>query len=122
MVGAPPSNQIGQWKGKADIVIDPLDDKKFYLGMGFLDEAKARLLTRTDTQKKDKEGCDVPVWREMDEGKVLSARKLAKGLKRKETTYLAALKSDDEGSNVEGPEAVRQVRSLTNSEILCPTS
>ena len=40
--------QIGQWKGKADITVAPLDDKKFYLGIDFLDTVKEVLfLIRT---------------------------------------------------------------------------
>ena len=33
--------QIGPWKGKIDITVAPLDDRKFYLGMDFLDKARA---------------------------------------------------------------------------------
>jgi len=33
--------RIGPWKGKIDITIVPLDDRKFYLGMDFLDKARA---------------------------------------------------------------------------------
>ena len=33
--------QIGPWKGMVDITVAPLDDQKFYLGIDFLDRAKA---------------------------------------------------------------------------------
>jgi len=33
--------RIGPWKGKIDITIAPLDDRKFYLRMDFLDTARA---------------------------------------------------------------------------------
>ena len=41
--------QIGQWKGKTDITVTHLDDKKFYLGINFLDAVKAFLEPYTDT-------------------------------------------------------------------------
>ena len=41
--------QIGQWRGKADITVAPLDDKKFYLGINFLNMAKAFLVPYTNT-------------------------------------------------------------------------
>jgi len=41
--------QIGQWKGKADIAVTPLGDKKFYLGIDFLNMVKALLVPYTNT-------------------------------------------------------------------------
>ena len=41
--------QISQWKGKADITIAPLDDKKFYLGIDFFNMVKAFLMPYTNT-------------------------------------------------------------------------
>ena len=38
------SIQIGQWKSKVDITVAPLDNKKFYLGINFLDAVKAHLV------------------------------------------------------------------------------
>jgi len=36
--------QIRPWKDKVDITIGPFDDRKFYLGMDFLDKAKAFII------------------------------------------------------------------------------
>jgi len=41
--------QIRQWQGKVDITISPLDDKKFYLGIDFLDMVKTFLVPYTNT-------------------------------------------------------------------------
>lgn len=34
-------NQVGLWKSKFDITVTPLNNRKFYLEMDFLDKAKA---------------------------------------------------------------------------------
>ena len=41
--------QIGPWKGKVDITVAPLDDRKFYLGMDFLDKARASIVPHAST-------------------------------------------------------------------------
>jgi len=41
--------RIGPWKGKIDITIAPLDDRKFYLGMDFLDKARAFIVPYAST-------------------------------------------------------------------------
>ena len=33
--------RVGPWRAKIDITVAPLDDRKFYLGMDFLDKARA---------------------------------------------------------------------------------
>ena len=68
-------NQIDRWRGKTDIKIAPLDEKKFYLGIDFLDMVKAFLGPYTNTMCIMEKGqpCVVPVKREIDEGKMLSA-------------------------------------------------
>jgi len=66
--------QISQWQGKANITIAPLDDKKFYLGIDFLDMVKAFLVPYANTMCTMEKGqpCVVPVKREISEGKMLS--------------------------------------------------
>ena len=41
--------QIGPRKGKIDITVAPLDDQKFYLGMDFLDKARAFIVPYAST-------------------------------------------------------------------------
>ena len=85
--------QIGQWKGKIDITVAPLDDKKFFLGIDFLDAVKAHLVPYTDNLCIMETGqpCNVPMKRGIDEGNMLSALQLSKGPKRKEPTFLAII-------------------------------
>jgi len=66
--------QLGQWQGKADITIAPLDDKKFYLVIKFFNMVKAFLVPYTNTMCSMKKGqpCVVPVKSEIGEGKMLS--------------------------------------------------
>jgi len=33
--------QVGPWRGKSDITFAPLNNRKFYMGLEFLDKAKA---------------------------------------------------------------------------------
>ena len=67
--------EIGQWQGKVDITVVLLDDKKFYLGIDFLDMVKTFLVSYTNTMCILEEGqpCIVLVKREIDEGKMFFA-------------------------------------------------
>jgi len=103
--------QIGRWKGKADITVAPLDDKKFYLGIDFLDTVKAFLVPYSNTMCTMETGkpCVVPVKREINEQNMLSALQLSKGVKKNEPTFLATLKLDDEAKKVQTPKIVHKV-------------
>ena len=103
--------QIGQWKGKADITVAPLDDKKFYLGINFLDEVKAFLEPYTDTMciMETGEPCVVPVKRELSEGQMLSTLQVSKGVRKNEPTFLATLKIGEEPKGVQAPKTVQKV-------------
>jgi len=103
--------QIDQWKGKADIIVAPLDDKKFYLGIDFLDTVKAFLMPHTNTMCIMETGqpCVVLVKREVNESKMLSALQVSKGFKRKEPTFLATLKMEEEFEEVQAPKSVHKV-------------
>jgi len=48
-VGLGTDIQIGPWRGKVDKTVTPLDDQKFYLGMNFLDRAKAFIFSYATT-------------------------------------------------------------------------
>jgi len=41
--------RIGPWNCKIDITVTPLDDQKFYLGMDFLDKARAFIVPYAST-------------------------------------------------------------------------
>ena len=41
--------QVGPWKGEVDITVAPFDDRKFYLGMDFLNKAKAIIVPHAST-------------------------------------------------------------------------
>jgi len=85
-----------------------LDDKKFYLGINFLHMVKAFLIPYANTMCIMKKGksCVVPVKKKIDEGKMLSALQFTKGIKKKEPTFLATLKLDEEAKEVQAPKAV----------------
>ena len=88
--------KIGQWQGKIDITVAPIDDKKFYLGIDFIDMVKATLNPSTNTMCiMEGQPCVVPLRREIGDG-LLSAIQFTKGVRRREPTYLASLKSNDE--------------------------
>ena len=103
--------QISQWKGKVDITVAPLDDKKFYLGIDFLDVVKAHLVPYTDTLCIMETGqpYNVPMKRGIDEGNMLSALQFSKGLKKKEPPFPATLKMEEEPKEVQTREAIQKV-------------
>jgi len=115
--------QIGQWQGKANSIIAPLDDKKFYLGNDFLNMVKTFLVPYANTMCIMEKGqpCVVPVKREIGEGKIkmLSTLQHTKGIKKKESTFLAH-KLDQQAKKVQTPKATQKV--LDESRTLCPPS
>ena len=42
-------SQVVSWRGKVDIIIGSLDDRKFYMGMDFLDKAKVIIVPYANT-------------------------------------------------------------------------
>ncbi|XP_048231260.1 uncharacterized protein LOC125370291 [Ricinus communis] len=90
--------RIGQWQGKVDITIAPIDDQRFYLSMDFLDMVKAFLVPYANTMciMENGQPCVVPIKRELSQDKMVSAIQLSKGVKRKEPTFLATLKVEEE--------------------------
>ena len=89
--------KIGQWEGKIDFTVAPMDDFKVVIGMDFLRQVKAVPIPflRSMAILEEEAPCMVPT---ITEGKartpMLSAIQLEKGLKNNEVTYLAALKDD----------------------------
>jgi len=47
-----------------------------------------------------------PIKREIDKGKMLFALQFTKGIKRKEPTFLATLKLDEEANGFKAPKAI----------------
>jgi len=92
--------QIGSWKSKVDITVSPLDNQKFYLGMDFLDRAKALIVPYASTLfiTADGQVHSIPMRREAEKERVLPALQFSKD---KELGYLAVLKRD------EGPMCVK---------------
>ena len=41
--------QVGHWRGNVNITVTPLDDRKFYLGMNFLNKAKVIIVPKANT-------------------------------------------------------------------------
>ena len=86
--------QIGPWRGKVDITISPLDDRKFYLEMDFLDRAKAFIIPYVSTLfiTANAQVHSILMRREAKKERVLADLRFSKD---KESGYLAALKRDD---------------------------
>ena len=105
---------------KANITVILLDDKN--LGIDFLNMVKAFFVPYTNTMciMENGQPCVVLVKREIDEGKMLSAFQFTKGIKRKEPTFLATPKLDEELRQFNHPRPSK--RCLTNSWTLCPPS
>jgi len=55
------------------------------------------------------EPCVVPMKSEINEGKMLSALQVSKGVKNKEPTFLAILKMEEESKEVQAPKAIQKV-------------
>jgi len=53
--------------------------------------------------------CVVTVKREIDEGKMFSTLQFSKGIKKKEPTFLATLKMEEEFNEVQAPKVVQKV-------------
>jgi len=85
--------QIGPWKGKVDITVAPLDDRKIYLGMDFLDRAKAFIVPYASNLfiTADGQVHSIPMRREAKKERMLPALRFSKD---KEPDYLATLKRD----------------------------
>ena len=69
---------------------------------------KAHLVPYTDTLciMETEQPCNVPVKRGIYEGNMLSALQFSKGLKKKEPTFLATLKMEEEPKEFRVPKAI----------------
>jgi len=65
------------------------------------------------------QSCVVPISREIDEGKKLSALQFSEEIKKKELTFLAILKLYEEGKEVQAPKVIQKM--LEESKDVMPT-
>ena len=53
--------------------------------------------------------CVIPLKREINEGKMLSALQFSKGIKKKEPTFLSTLKMKEQSKEVQAPKAIQKI-------------
>ncbi|OMO74467.1 reverse transcriptase [Corchorus capsularis] len=96
--------KLGAWSGKDNIEVIPLDDYDFVVVLDFLDRINALLVPFADCVciLDPRCQCIVPVRRETGQATMtLSAIQLAKGVRKDEETFLAALKLDEQAMEKE---------------------
>ena len=97
--------QVGEWKGKCNLLCVPLDDFNMILGIDFFLKFKATLIPHLGGLMilEEKQPYFVHVVKEKGErhskAEMVSALQLKKELKRGQGTYLAALVEIHEGHN-----------------------
>ena len=104
---------IGSREGMVDFTVAPMDDFKMILGMDFLQKVKAMPLPflRLMAILEEEKPCMVPTITEgSPKTPMLLAMQVKKGLKRKEVTYLATLKEEnDKKSGEPMPKEIERV-------------
>ena len=104
--------QVGEWKGKCNLLCVPLYDFNLILGIDFFLKSKAALIPHLGGLMilEEKQPCFVPAVKGKAEkhgkAKMVSALQLKKGLNQGQKTYLAALVEIYEGHNAEVPDSV----------------
>ncbi|KAK2992860.1 hypothetical protein RJ640_011953 [Escallonia rubra] len=93
---------LGTWRGLVDFSVAPIDDFKVVIGLDFLRQVNALVSPYSNAVHIMEKGasCVVPMSVGTSSAKALSsmqlsAMQLVKGIKKGETTYLAALKMED---------------------------
>ena len=86
--------RIRQWRGNVNIIVARLDDQKFYLGINFLDRAKAFIVPYSNTllTADNKQLHAIPIKWEAQKERVFSTLRF---LRKEEPDYLVALKIDE---------------------------
>ncbi|KAF7807841.1 Transposon Tf2-2 polyprotein [Senna tora] len=103
---------LGEWTGPVDFFVVTIDDYPILLGMEFLDKVKAVLVPFANTMCILEEGntCIVPLEREAKlKAKSISAMQLAKGMKKAQPTYVAAIKEEEDPLLGSVPEKVQKL-------------
>ena len=73
--------RVRPWRGKVDISVGPLDERKFYLRMDFLDIAKAIIVSlATCSSQAMGKSYAIPMRREVEKEMVLSSVRFTKSL------------------------------------------
>ena len=104
--------QVGEWKGKINLLCVPLDDFNLILGIDFFLKSKAALIPHLGGLMilEEKQPYFVPTVKGKAEkhgkAEMVSALQLKKGLKRGKETYLAALVKINEGHDAEVSDTV----------------
>ena len=119
--------QVGEWKGKINLLCVPLDDFNLILGIDFFLNSKATLIPHLGglTILEEKQPCFVPAVKGKAEkhgkAEMVSALQLKKGLRRGQETYLTALVAINEGHDAEVPDSVagilKKFRDIMPSEL-----
>ena len=103
--------QVGEWKGKINLLCVPLDDFNLILGIDFFLKSKAALIPHLGGL----------MILEEKQPYFVSALQLKKGLRRGQETYLAALVEINEGHDVEVPDSMagilKEFRDIMPSEL-----
>uniref|UniRef100_A0A803L166 Eukaryotic translation initiation factor 3 subunit G N-terminal domain-containing protein n=1 Tax=Chenopodium quinoa TaxID=63459 RepID=A0A803L166_CHEQI len=109
--------QLSEWKGAVDFTVVDMDDFNLVLGLEFMDSVRPFTFEEDGslTIKRGQGAWSVPVAREEAEAKMLSAIQLDKGIKRKQTTFLATMVEEKPEVQQEIPVEVARVRSLYDS-------
>ncbi|KAG6498516.1 hypothetical protein ZIOFF_038234 [Zingiber officinale] len=110
---------VGTQVGKANMMVIPLEDFQIIIGMEFLRKTKMVPMPHLDgvMVMQESNPCFVsavhPYGKGQNKGKtnIISATSLEKGLRRGETTYLAALIDAKSDQNVELPVGVQDILS-----------
>ncbi|KAF7821658.1 Transposon Ty3-I Gag-Pol polyprotein [Senna tora] len=106
------ARRLGEWTGPVDFFVVTVDDYPIVLGMEFLDKVKAVLVPFANTMCTLEEGnsCMVPLEREAKiKAKSISAMQLAKGMKKAQPTYVAAIKEEEDPLSRNVPGKVQKV-------------
>ncbi|XP_012852904.1 PREDICTED: uncharacterized protein LOC105972488 [Erythranthe guttata] len=120
---------LGTWKGQVDFSVAPMDDFKVVLGMDFFRKVMAIPMPCFNSVCILEKGkpCMVPATtgttkEESTQPRQLSATQVAKGVRRGEPTFLAALKEDNPPVNKEEdvPPIIQTVLEA-NQDVMPPT-
>ncbi|KAF2308988.1 hypothetical protein GH714_027351 [Hevea brasiliensis] len=104
--------KLGEWTGFLDFSIVSMDDYACVLGMDFMDRVRAIPIPFANSLCIVENGgaCMVPLKRGKNGGSTLSALQLAKGVKKREPTFLVALQAEGDVHAMEIPHEVVQVK------------
>ena len=119
--------QVGECKGKINLLCVPLDDFNLILGIDFFLKSKAALIPHLGGLMilEEKQPCFVPAVKgkaaKHGKAEMVSALQLKKGLRQGKETYLSALVEINEGHDAKVPDSVagilKEFRDIMHSEL-----